>query len=257
MLFFFFSLLLFDKSSCYVLVSIFVVLGLLGSVMWYVLFFFWFLFGFLFEGFKGQVKWPKGPPQLALKTLLISFVLFLFCFCLFYFSCWVLFVLLFLLLFYLEGFKGQVRWPFGQPHLTLKSSLVVFVVCFWFVFERNQKTLFSPCKKVNFFFICFLLHFPDHSFFLSLTFFLSYFLSYFVLFLSFFLAFFLSFSFSLSPFLFPAFFVAFSSLLCSCILSFFLSLPLFLFFVCLLFSCLSFLALLFVSFCFPCLLEQC
>ena len=59
----------------------------------------------------------------------------LFCFC-FVSVCFVLvvgfcFFLLFLLLFYLEGFKGQVRWPFGPPHLTLESSLVVFVVCFW------------------------------------------------------------------------------------------------------------------------------
>ena len=43
-------LLLFDKSSCYVLVSVFVVLGFLGLVMWYVLFF-WFLFVF-FEGLR-------------------------------------------------------------------------------------------------------------------------------------------------------------------------------------------------------------
>ena len=36
---FVYLLLLFDKSSCYVLVSVFVVLGFLGLVMWYVLFF--------------------------------------------------------------------------------------------------------------------------------------------------------------------------------------------------------------------------
>ena len=74
--FFFFPLLLFDRSSCYVLVSVFVVLGFLGLVMWYVLFF-WFLFVF-FGGFKGQVRWPKGPPRLALKPSL--FVLLCFCF---------------------------------------------------------------------------------------------------------------------------------------------------------------------------------
>ena len=89
---------------------------------------FWFLFLFWVS-----LVWLCGMfCFLALKPSL--FVLFLFCFCLFCFSCWVLFVLLFLLLFYLEGFKGQVRWPFGPPHLTLKSSLVVFVVCFWLVF---------------------------------------------------------------------------------------------------------------------------
>ena len=156
---------------------------------------------------KGQVRWPKGPPRLALKPSL--FVLFLFCFCLFCFIVvGVCFFLLFLLLFYLEGFKGQVRWPFGPPHLTFESSLVVFVVCFWFVFVcvgMNQKTLFPPEKGSFFSFICFLFHFLVHFFFLFLTFFLPFLLSFLLCFVSFFLAFFLSLSFSLSPFLFPAF----------------------------------------------------
>ena len=62
-----------------------------------------------------------------------------------------MFVLWFLLLFYLEGLKGQVRWPKGPPHLTLKPSLVVFVVCFWGLFLvsfclcwNEPKTVFSP-----------------------------------------------------------------------------------------------------------------
>ena len=157
-------------------------------------------------------------------------------FCLFFFSC--------LLLFYLEGFKGQVRWPFEQPHLTLKSSLVVFVVCFCGLFLvyfclcwNEPKTLFSPWKRLYFssFVVCFTSLFT--LFFLFLTFFLPFLLfSYFVLFLSLFLAFFLSFSISLYPFLFPAFFIVFFSFLSSCILS----LPFSLFFVSLLFSCLSF-----------------
>ena len=33
---------------------------------------------FFVGGFKGQVRWPKGPPRLALKPSL--FVLFCFCF---------------------------------------------------------------------------------------------------------------------------------------------------------------------------------
>ena len=45
-----------------------------------------FLFFVFFGGFKGQVRWPKGPPHLALNPpYVISFV-FLFCFfCLFFF----------------------------------------------------------------------------------------------------------------------------------------------------------------------------
>ena len=60
-----------------------------GSVLCVV--FFWFVFGLVFGGgFKGQVRWPKGPPQLALNPP-YCFVLFLACFCLFCFSCWVMF----------------------------------------------------------------------------------------------------------------------------------------------------------------------
>ena len=32
-----------------------------------VFFFFWFVFSFFFWGFKGQVRWPEGPPHLALN----------------------------------------------------------------------------------------------------------------------------------------------------------------------------------------------
>ena len=176
----------------------------------------------------------------------------------FRFSCWVLLVLLFLLLFYLEGFKGQVRWPFGPPHLTPKPSLVVFVVCFWFVFvcvRMNQKPcFFCPLKRFFFSSFVFCLTSLFHSsFFLFLTFLLSFLLCFVYFFLSFLLSF--SLSFSLSPFMFPAFFLAFFNFLLSCLLSFFVSLLFSLFSCC--FPCLSFLALLFLSFCFPCLLEQC
>ena len=36
---------------------------------------FFFGFVFLFGGFKGQVKWPEGPPHLALNPFVI-FVIF-------------------------------------------------------------------------------------------------------------------------------------------------------------------------------------
>ena len=45
---------------------------------------FFCLFVFLsFGGFKGQVRWPKGPPHLALNPPCFCFFLF---FCLFFFS---------------------------------------------------------------------------------------------------------------------------------------------------------------------------
>ena len=50
----YFFLLLFDKSSCYVLVFVFVVLGFLGLVMCYVLDFFFVFFLFFFGGGEGS-----------------------------------------------------------------------------------------------------------------------------------------------------------------------------------------------------------
>ena len=251
--FLFYFLLLLDKSSCYVLVFVFVVLGFLGLVVCYVFCFFGlFLVWDFFWGFKGQVRWPKGQPQLAPNPpYLFCFVFGLFCF-----SCWVLFVLWFLLWFIWKGFRvkwggplGHLAWPLNPPQLFLRFVFGLFLR----VLEWTTKPCFSP-EKSFFFFLCFLFNFPVHSCFSFLLYFLlSYLLSYFVLFLSFLLSF--SLSFSLSPFLFPAFLFLLS--LISCSLALFLSFPLFLFFVSLLFSCLSFLALLFLNFCFPCMLEQC
>ena len=116
----------------------------------FLVFFFWvfllflfclfccFLFCF-FGGFKGQVRWPKGPPHLALNPP--------------YF-----FVFVFVVFF--GGFKGQVRWPKGPPHLALNPPYLLFVsfdfcfffLCFpFFVFNR-QKTCFPP-RKGHFLFI--------------------------------------------------------------------------------------------------------
>ena len=66
------------------------------------------------------MRWPKGPPHLALNPpYLFSFVFGLFClFCLFggfYF----LFFFVFFAFGFLEGFKGQVRLPEGPPHLAI------------------------------------------------------------------------------------------------------------------------------------------
>ena len=51
----------------------------------FLFFFFWggggcFLL-FFFGGFKGQVRWPKGPPHLALNPPFLVFVFFCFAFC--------------------------------------------------------------------------------------------------------------------------------------------------------------------------------
>ena len=87
-----------------------------------------FCFCVFFGGFKGHVRWPEGPPHLALNPYL--------------FICFFVFVFL----FFFGGFK--VLWP---PHLALNPpfffSFVFFVFCFlgsfpFFVF--NRKTLFSP-----------------------------------------------------------------------------------------------------------------
>ena len=86
--FFYFLLLFFDKSSCYVLVFVFVVLGFLGLVTRYGLCFFGlFLVGMFFGGFKGQVRRPLRATSIGPKPSL--FVLFCFWFV---FVCFVLVV---------------------------------------------------------------------------------------------------------------------------------------------------------------------
>ena len=44
------------------------------------LFVFLLCFGFFFGGLKGQVRWPKGPPHLALSPPHVSLFLSIFCF---------------------------------------------------------------------------------------------------------------------------------------------------------------------------------
>ena len=118
-------------------------------------FFFWFyLFVFFFfvflvffvGGFKGQVRWPKGPPHLALNP-----PYFFFCFCF-------LFFVLFFFVFF-GGFKGQVRWPKGPPHLALNPPFLFFLFfCFVFFLVLflgcliQKKPCFSP-RKGHFLFI--------------------------------------------------------------------------------------------------------
>ena len=90
------------------------VFGVFAVFFWasFFSFFFCLFFGFFFlffflvffvGGFKGQVRWPEGPPHLALNPPYFFF-LFLFLF----------FVLFFL--FFLEGLR--VRWGGPKGHLT-------------------------------------------------------------------------------------------------------------------------------------------
>ena len=132
-----------------------------------------FLSGFL-EGFKGQVRWPKGPPHLTLNP-----------------PCFLGFV--FVVFVFFGGVKGQVRWPKKPPHLALDPPLFFGFFCFlfflFFVFRRknlfpHQKGVFlCICQCFPLFFSCFLSHplfdFLYFSYFIYLVF-LVFFFFYFV-----------------------------------------------------------------------------
>ena len=85
------------------------------------------------------MRWPKGPPHVALNPPYFFVCFFLF----FVFCCFVFF----------GGFKGQVRWPKGPPHLALNppSFLFVFFVFVFFSLPSflcflliDKKNCFSP-----------------------------------------------------------------------------------------------------------------
>ena len=120
---------------------------------------FFVLFFVFFGGFKGQVRWPEGPPHLALNPpyFLFLFLFFVCCFCFFVvfccfllffvvFCCFLLFFVVFFVFVFFGGFKGQVRWPKGPPHLALNPPFFVYFLSslpFLSLFF-NRKTLFSP-----------------------------------------------------------------------------------------------------------------
>ena len=93
-------------------------------VFFFGFFCFVFFFGVSFGGLKGHVRWPEGPPHLALNP---PYLFFCFCF---------VFVFLFFFgVFLLGGFKGQVRWPEGPPHLALNPPYLFVVFLFsWLLF---------------------------------------------------------------------------------------------------------------------------
>ena len=125
--------------------------------------FFFVVFVLVFSwGFKSKVRWPKGPPHLALNPPhLFFFVSFA---------------------FLVERFKAQVRWPKGPPHLALNPPY--FFAMFFFFWGggcfRTQKNCFPPPPQkkghlclVFSISLCFSLAFcfpaPFHSLFLCLS----------------------------------------------------------------------------------------
>ena len=61
---------------------------------------------------------------------------YLFCF---FFFCFLFFLFFF---FFLGGFKGQVRWPKGPPHLALNPP---YVFCFFFFVFLSLFLIEKPC----------------------------------------------------------------------------------------------------------------
>ena len=97
------------------------------------------------------MRWPEGPPHLALNP---PYLFFCFCF---------VFVLFCFFAFYFGGFKGQVRWPEGPPHLALNPPYLFFLFVFFFLFSFfllpflslfliEKKPVFPP-KKGFFWFL--------------------------------------------------------------------------------------------------------
>ena len=72
-----------------------------------------------------------------------------FCLLLFFFLCLFFWVFVFFSVFF-GGFKGQVRWPKGPPHLALNPPYFFFVFFFFFFplpflyLLLNRKPSFSP-----------------------------------------------------------------------------------------------------------------
>ena len=92
------------------------------------------------------------PPQKKRKFWLITEKLFRGYFCVFFLSCFFFFFVLFLFFIgfvFWGGFKGQVRWPFGPPHLALNPPYFL-LFCFLFsfpFFASNRKKPVFPLEK--------------------------------------------------------------------------------------------------------------
>ena len=113
---------LFCVALVSVLFALFLVLWLDAAVLFFLLFFLVVFFGF------------GGFLILFVFVFLLIFLCFVFVFVFF------------------GGFKGQVRWPKGPPHLALNPPYFI-CFCFFFFFVSlcllllEKKTLFSPLKR--------------------------------------------------------------------------------------------------------------
>ena len=72
-------------------------------------------------GAKLSKKGDFGPPKIKQKLLTDNWKA----------NIGVFFWFVFSFLFLLGGFKGQVRWPGGPPHLALNPPYLFFIVFFW------------------------------------------------------------------------------------------------------------------------------
>ena len=164
-----------------------------------------FVFFVCFGGFKGQVRWPKGPPHLALNPPYLFFLFFLFCSLfgffwlfntepktlffpqkrafLFIFSVSLSFSLcpfgppsfsvslsqsLFFLLFFLSSFLSLLLLSFGSLSLSLFFSFFLFLLCFSFMKGTTSKySIASFFGLPSFLFFKFPVFFVSSSFLLS------------------------------------------------------------------------------------------
>ena len=97
-------------------------------------------FSFSFRGFEGQVRWPEGPPHLAVIIFWVLFYLFFVFLGVFVFRnkkvCFSSEKEIFLLIFRcLPLFLPSLsHFPFHSPSLSLSLSLVLFLLSSFLVF---------------------------------------------------------------------------------------------------------------------------
>ena len=110
--------------------------------------YFYSVFGYALSGPRCQKKGNFQKPQkrkIWLTTEKLIFGIFA-VFYLGFFFCF--FVCFFVFVFFFGGFKGQVRWPEGPPHLALNPPyFFIFWVFFVFWFLLYKKNLVFPLEK--------------------------------------------------------------------------------------------------------------
>ena len=141
-LFLFSCWIVFGVGSCFVFVFYFI-----GA-------FVFCLFLFFFGGFKGQVRWPKGPPHLALNPpYFIWFVFLFFGFCFYILFCFLFlsFVFSFFGRVYGSGEVAQRATSLGPKPSSCFLFSFIFISLFSFLcfpfFVFNRKTLLSHWKR--------------------------------------------------------------------------------------------------------------